>query len=118
MSAGICGISIQDFLASLSTFFMTSLLCGLFGSMIGRILGQRRSIRFLITRLFLTFLLFATGFFGPYVNPILLICEINKGEKMLVSHLISAYSLYMGIAVIASGLLMMGIHVIIRRDKK
>jgi len=117
ISAGISGLSIQDSLKALCILFMTSLLCYIFGLSVYRVFEKRRFIGFLMTRSFLVCLLFASGFLGAYINPVLLIYGIYKGKEMPIGTSLSSYILYMAITILATAFLTIMNQVILRLHK-
>lgn len=118
VSAGISGLSIRDSLRAFSILYITSLICGMFGSSVYRLFENRHFTRFIITRLFLAFALVATGFLDTSLNPILLINGMNKGEEMLLASPPNAYKLYMAVSLLVTGLLILEEYIVVRFQKK
>ena len=116
LSATISGISLQVFAQVLSILFTAPLLCRLFSFLIYLLLGRWSLMGFLLARLFFIFFFFATGAFGAFANPILLIYAFHKGEKILTGSQMNAYSLYIMIVTSAILILTLVNNAIIRHN--
>lgn len=115
-SANISGLSFTVFSKALSILFTASLLCRLF-SFLGYLLFGRWSLMgYLSARIFYIFFFFVTGAFAAFVNPILLIYALHKGEEIFTGSSMSAYSSYIMIITAAILIVTLINHTIIKRN--
>jgi len=115
-SANISGISFTVFSKALSIMFTASLLCRLFSFLVYLLFGRWSLTGYLSTRIFFVFFFFATGAFAAFVNPILLIYALYKGEEILTGSSMNAYPYY--IMIVTAAILMVTLinHAIIKRN--
>jgi uncharacterized membrane protein len=115
-SANISGISFIVFSKTLTIMFTASLLCRLFSFLAYLVFGRWSLTGYLTTRIFYVFFFFATGAFAAFVNPILLIYALYKGEEIPTGSSINAYSYYMMIVTAAILIAILINHAIINRN--
>lgn len=115
-SAAISGITFQEFLKALSILFTASLLCRLFSFLIYLLFGRWSLVGLLSTRIFFIFFFFATWFLASFINPILLIYSLYKGEEIVTGSPINAFPLYMMIVTSSILLLTLANQVLVRRN--
>lgn len=115
-SANISGISLTVFSKTLSIMFTASLLCRLFSFLVYLVFGRWSLTGYLSARIFYIFFLFATGAFAAFVNPILLIYALYRGEEIPTGSSMNAYSYYMMIVTAAILIVILVNHAIIKRN--
>ncbi|MEW6187897.1 MAG: hypothetical protein AB1585_19385 [Thermodesulfobacteriota bacterium] len=82
LAGAINGIPWRIFILGLSIIFSASLLCRQVAFLLLLIWGRWRLSGYLGARLFFCFFLFATGFFLPAINPLLLLFNLHFGQRL------------------------------------
>jgi hypothetical protein len=114
-SATISSVTPQIFVKAFSILFTSSVLCRMFGFLMYLLCGKRNLVGYLLARIFFISFVFATGFFAAFVNPILLIRSLHRGEEILGRFSMSAYSLHMIIVTSAILFLTLANQAMVRR---
>ncbi|OGP49737.1 MAG: hypothetical protein A2Y79_05480 [Deltaproteobacteria bacterium RBG_13_43_22] len=89
IGAATTGVALPAFFLGLAILFTASLLCRVVSFFFLLVLGRWRLTGYLGARVFYLLFLFATAFFAPFLNPVLLLGNLHYGERVPMGPIIS-----------------------------